>query len=145
MGSDMDNMDANVIAAAADTIRSSSRDRIQGSCDNHGRDVAYRHSIDRVDDMRTAGKLDAALEHAKKKVVGIADTSSSISKDIARSDDRSKEAASASLADELFRDLWCVRTDVTCEESVCGGYLPIWTGRIRCRDRCDCPSCHQPP
>jgi hypothetical protein len=75
--------------------------------------MAYRYGVDRVDDIRAARQLDTALEHADKKVIVIADTCSSVSKDIARSDNRSEETSSASLADELLRYLWCMRMNAT--------------------------------
>lgn len=125
MGSDVDDVDTDV-AAAAVAVCSLGRDGVQARCDDHSSDVTYRHSVDCVDDVRTARQLDTALEHANEKVVVVADTGGSVSKDIARSDDRSEEAASASLADELFRYLWSIRMDATqCRKGVVEGYLPI--------------------
>lgn len=112
MTSDVDNVNTDVAAATACSF---GRDRVQAGCDDDGRYVAYRHGVDCVDDMRAARQLDAALEHADEKVVGVANTSGGVPKDIARSDDRSEQAAPASLADELFGNLWSIRTIVTCK------------------------------
>jgi hypothetical protein len=104
MGSDVDDVDTD-IAAAAGAVCSLGRDGVQASCDDDGRDVAYGHSIYCVDNMRAAGQLDAALKHADEKVVVVANTAGSVSKNIARSHDGSEEPAPTSLADELFRYL----------------------------------------
>lgn len=95
---DVDDVDADVAVA----VCGFGRDGVQAGCDDDGRDVAYRHGVDGVDDVRAAGQLDAALEHADEEVVGVADTSGGVSEDVAGADDGSEEAASAGLADELF-------------------------------------------
>lgn len=106
MGSDVDDVDTDVAAAAAAAaVCSLGRDGVQAGCDDDGRDVAYRHSVYCIDNMRAARQLDAALEHADEEVVVVANTAGGVSENIARSDDGSEEAASAGLADELFRYL----------------------------------------
>jgi hypothetical protein len=108
MASDVDDVGTDV-AAATVAVCSLGWDGVQAGCDDDSGDVTNRHGVDCVDNVRTARQLDTALEHADEKVVVVAHTGGSVSKDIARSDDRSEEAASASLADELFRYLWSVR------------------------------------
>lgn len=107
MGGDVNNVDTDVVGAAA-TSRSLGWYGVEASCNDDAGDVAYRHSIDSVDDAWTARQLDTALEHADEEVVIVAGTSGSVTEDVAGSGDRSKEASSASLADELFGYLDCV-------------------------------------
>lgn len=112
MVSGVDDADTDVVASAV-TICSYGRDGVQVNYDDDIRGVTDRHGCNCVDNLRTASQLHTALEHAIKKVVVVVDTGGSVSKDIARSDDSTEEAASASLADEPLRYLWSIRMDVT--------------------------------
>ena len=141
MASDMDNMDTDVVAGGG----SLSRDGIQAGSDDNAGDVAYRHGVDGVNDARAARQLDATLEHANEEVVIVTDTSGSVTEDVARSDDRSEEATSASLADELFRYLEFVRISITYRKGRVGSYSPTWSGRNQCQGQRGCPSCRPLP
>jgi hypothetical protein len=89
MASDVDDVDTDVVSAAIAVCRFG-WDGVQASSDDDARDVTYWHGVDGIDDVRTARQLDTALEHADEKVVVVAHTGGSVSKDIARSDDRSE-------------------------------------------------------
>lgn len=101
MGSDVDDVDPDV-AAVAGAVCSLGWDGIQACRDSDGGDMAYRHSIECVNDVGAARQLNTTFEQSDKKVIGQANTTGGVSKNVARSDDGSEETASASLADELF-------------------------------------------
>lgn len=96
VGCDMDDVNALVDA------RSASWDGVQGRGDSDGRDVADRHGVDGVDDVRAAGELDAALEHADQEVVVVDYARGGVAENVAGTDNGAEKAATAGFADKLL-------------------------------------------
>lgn len=93
---DVDDVDASIVSGGG------CWHGVQTGGDGDGRDVADGHGVDGVDDVRAAGELDAALEHADEEVVVVANAGGGVAEDVAGADDGAEKAAPAGFTDKLL-------------------------------------------